>query len=87
MPEESGREAWVCMPTEAELRAALPPGTKWYYDFGFLPVMGRLLMAHERIGTAVVEFYKRVMMEPGALTAGERELVAAVTSAAQDCQY
>ncbi|MGD9764807.1 MAG: carboxymuconolactone decarboxylase family protein [Candidatus Binatia bacterium] len=81
------REAWVDIPTTDELRASMPPGAKYEYDFGFFPAMGRLIFAHERIGPAVMAFFQQVMFEPGVLSRGERELVAAVTSAAQDCQY
>lgn len=34
------REAWVTIPSEETVRAALPPGAKYPYDFGFLPASG-----------------------------------------------
>lgn len=79
------RDAWVEIPDEATLRAARPPGGP--YDFGFVPAMGRLLAAHPRIGPAFGQLFSTIMFEPGALTRRERELVAAVAAAAQDCFY
>jgi hypothetical protein len=37
-------DAWVALPGEAQVRAVMPPGSP--YDFGFLPAMARLVMAH-----------------------------------------
>ncbi len=58
-----------------------PPG------YGFIPAMTRLLLAHEALGETFRNHYVRVMFEPGALSRAEREMVAAVASAAQDCFY
>ena len=83
-------EAWVRVPTDheiAEMRRALSPGRTHPYDFGFFPAMGRLQMAHPRIGAAFGAFFQQVMFEPGALSRREREMIAAVASAAQDCHY
>ena len=79
------REAWIDLPSEEEVRKVRPPGGP--YDFGFVPTMGRLLMAHPRIGPAFGQLFAEIMFAPGALTRRERELVAAVTSAGQDCFY
>ena len=49
--------------------------------------MGRLLATHERIGRAMQAAFYEIMFAPGALTRAEREMLAAVASAAQDCQY
>ena len=49
--------------------------------------MGRLLMAHPRIGPAFGQLFREIMFAPGALTRRERELVAAITAAGQDCYY
>jgi len=49
--------------------------------------MSRLLTAHERLGQAMRGFFAEVMFAPGALSRDEREMVAAVASAAQDCEY
>ena len=77
--QENTREAWVAIPTEDELRSSLPSGTRaGNYDFGYLPAMGRLQATHKAIGP---------MFGPGKLNRLEREMVAAVAAAAQDCQY
>lgn len=57
------------------------------YDFGFVGGMSRLLAAHERIGKAMQGVFYEIMFAPGALTRAEREMLAAVASAAQDCEY
>jgi alkylhydroperoxidase/carboxymuconolactone decarboxylase family protein YurZ len=78
-------DAWVKMPSEAELRSRMPDGVA--YDFGFLPAMIRLVMAHPRIGPAFGMLFGRIMFEPGSLSRREREMVAGVAAAAQDCFY
>ena len=86
--EENVREAWVNIPTEEELRDSLPPGARaGNYDFGYLPAMGRLQATHNRIGAMFSALYREVMFGPGALDRQEREMVAAVAAAAQDCRY
>ena len=85
---DSSREAWVTIPTEEEHRASLPPGAPaGNYDFGYLPAMGRLQAKHKAIGPLFGALYRQVMFGPGALDRQEREMVAAVAAAAQDCQY
>ena len=85
---DSSREAWVTIPTEEEHRASLPPGAPaGNYDFGYLPAMGRLQAKHKAIGPLFGAPYRQVMFGPGALDRQEREMVAAVAAAAQDCQY
>ena len=84
MPDEP--EPFIALPTEAELRAR-PGGPKSPYDFGFIGDMSRLLAAHERIGPAIQRAFAEIMFAPGALERAEREMVAAVASAAQDCEY
>jgi hypothetical protein len=79
-------EPFVTLPSEAELRAR-PGGPKSPYDFGFIGDMSRLLAAHERIGPAIQRAFSEIMFAPGALDRAEREMVAAVASAAQDCEY
>ncbi len=86
--EENVREAWVNIPTEEQLRASLPPGARaGNYDFGYLPAMGRLQATHKGIGPMFSALYREVMFGPGALDRQEREMVAAVAAAAQDCRY
>ena len=59
------------------------------YDFaGFFPAMGRLIMAHGRIGAKFGALFSEIMFSPeGTLDRREREMVAAVTAAGQDCHY
>ena len=81
-------EAWVQIPSEAEERARMPKGWTYPYDLGFLPAMGRLLRTHERIGTAFVKLFSEIMWTPeSVLSRQEREMIAAVAAAAQDCHY
>ena len=79
------QEAWVTMPSADEVQAARSEPSP--YDFGFVPAMGRLLMAHPRIGRAFSELYGEIMFAPGEMTRAEREMVAGVAAAAQDCFY
>jgi hypothetical protein len=80
-------QPFINLPSEEQVRAQMKPGTKNPYDFGFLGAMSRLLAAHERLGPAMRGFFAEVMFAPGVLSRGEREMVAAVASAAQDCEY
>lgn len=57
------------------------------YDFGFAPAMARLVAAHPRIASAFGALFRVIMFEPGHLDRREREMVAAVAAAAQDCHY
>jgi hypothetical protein len=77
-------QAWVKMPSEAELA---PQMENHPYSRGFVPAMGRLIASHPRIGPAFMGLYEQIMFAPGALARDEREMVAAVTAAAQDCFY
>jgi alkylhydroperoxidase/carboxymuconolactone decarboxylase family protein YurZ len=83
---EDPQQAFIRLPTPEELRARGGPKPT-SYDFGFPSGMGRLLAAHERIGGAMQGAFYEIMFAPGALTRAEREMIAAVASAAQDCQY
>jgi uncharacterized peroxidase-related enzyme len=78
-------QAWVSLIDEAEARAVVPPGHP--YDFGAIGGMTRLLLTHPRIGPAFANLAAQVMFEPGHLDRAEREMVAAVAAAAQDCFY
>ena len=81
-------DAWVELPSQEQMREIFPRNANNPYDFGFLPGMIRLVMAHKRIGSAFGALFAQIMFSPqGALTRGEREMVAAVTAAAQDCLY
>jgi alkylhydroperoxidase/carboxymuconolactone decarboxylase family protein YurZ len=78
---------FIALPAEEELRARATSGYKSPYDFGFIGDMSRLLAAHPRIGPAMQKAFQEIMFAPGALSRTEREMVAAVTSAAQVCEY
>ena len=78
-------DAWVSLPGEAELRARFGSGHP--YDFGFVPAMARLIGAHERIAPFFGALFAQIMFMPGSLERREREMIAAVASAAQDCHY
>lgn len=89
MDAEKTGEAWVKMPSNADfdaVRHALPAAAR-VYDFGFMPAMGRLQMAHPRIAAKFGALFREIMFEPGKLDRREREMVAAVAAAAQDCHY
>jgi len=76
--------AWVEMPTPEQIRAmGLPPS----YNFGFVGAMGRLMVAHSKIGPHFGRLFQQIMFGPGALTRPEREMVAMVTARAQECFY
>lgn len=91
MTGERLREAWVSIPSNEALAAMRPPGAppaaRHPYDFGFMPAMGRLIVAHPRIGGPFAVLFSQIMFAPGKLDRREREMVAAVSAAAQDCHY
>jgi len=80
------RIAWVTTPTDEVLRSYLGKGHP--YDFGFIPGMAKLMASHMRIAPFFATLFREIMFsEQGALDRREREMVAAVTAAAQDCRY
>jgi alkylhydroperoxidase/carboxymuconolactone decarboxylase family protein YurZ len=81
---DAARPAWVKLLDE-EIAGPLFKGHP--YDFGFVPGMGRLIAAHDRIGPFFAGLFGQIMFEPGALSRREREMIAAVTAVAQDCHY
>jgi hypothetical protein len=83
------REAWVALPSAEQLRAAWQGTPHPYFTFlgGVVPRMSRLIMAHDVIGPALGHLGRTLLFGPGALSRAEREMVAAVASAAQDCVY
>ncbi len=87
MPDGEIPDAWVTLPDEQQLRASAPGIERSPYFFGFLPAMARLIFAHPRIGPTFGALFAQVMFLPGRLDRREREMIAAVTSAAQDCHY
>jgi uncharacterized peroxidase-related enzyme len=81
------KEAFISLPSEAEVRAGMDLDSKHPYDFGVIMGMSRLSRAHDTIGPAFRELFAQIMFAPGALDRWEREMVAAVAAAAQDCHY
>ena len=82
-------EAWVRLPSESDVRALAQGRTHPYETYlgGVVARMARLLSAHPRIGPAFRQLSAELLFGPGALTRSEREMVAAVAAAAQDCFY
>jgi len=87
MTDPSGPPAWIALPSEESIRARTPAGREDPYDFGGVLGMTRLLWAHERIGLPFFRLIHQIMFAPGHLSRGEREMIAAVAAAAQDCHY
>ena len=87
MTDSSFKEAFVELASPEARQGLLEPGRKDTYDFGYSPAMGRLLAAHDEIGPVFRRLFAQVMFKPGHLTRPEREMVAAVAAAAQDCFY
>lgn len=71
-------EAWVELP---------PRDEAGFHYHGVIPNMGRLIAAHPRVGPMFGALFVETMFGDGVLEYEERELVAAVTAAAQDCVY
>ncbi len=78
-------DAWIDMPSAEDVRALMGEGG--IYDFGFVPAMSRLILSHLRIAPHFGALFTEVMFADGALDRREREMVAGVASAAQDCFY
>ena len=76
------RDAWVELPSRELLQQF---GVPEYH--GFIPGMARLISAHPRVAPQFRAMFGAVMRSPGVLDEAEREMVAAVTAAAQDCFY
>ncbi len=76
--------AWIDLPTPEQIRQmGLPPS----YNYGFVGAMGRLMLAHPKIGPHFARLFQQIMFAPGVLSRQERELVAMTTARAQECQY
>jgi len=86
MQAKRSQQAWVKLP-ESGAVAHAAGRENHHYDFGYVAGMSRLIMAHPRIAPAFGALYASIMFGPGALTRAEREMVAAVAAAAQDCHY
>ena len=93
MAERTVQGAWVALPSDEQIRAMQAPQAPGApavargYDFGFVAGMSRLLMAHDRLGPVCRELVRELRFGPGHLDRWEREMVAAVAAAAQDCNY
>jgi alkylhydroperoxidase family enzyme len=85
----SETEAWIQLMPEDNVRAASAGKSHPYEAFmgGAVARMARLLMTHPNIGPAFRQLSAVVLFGPGALSRPEREMVAAVTAAAQQCEY
>jgi hypothetical protein len=81
------KDAWIELPSDDVVHASMPTDRIHPYDFGIVMGMSRLSRVHPTIGPAFRELYSKVMFEEGYLERWEREMVAAVAAAAQDCQY
>ena len=83
MTSQPPRDAFIELPPREAFA-----GERHGYNFGFVANMGRLLRAHPRIGPRFVALFGEIMFSPqGALDRREREMIAAVAAAAQDCHY
>jgi len=82
-------EAWVALPSEDRVRALWKGSPHPYVVFmgGVIPRMSRLILAHDVIGPALGQLGRTLLFGPGSLSRAEREMVASVASAAQDCVY
>lgn len=78
------KPAWVEL---LPLEIAKPLFEGHPYSLGFVPGMGRLIAAHDAIGPFFAALFNQIMFEPGALSRSEREMIAGVAAAAQDCHY
>lgn len=83
--EETLQEAWVALPPRPN---AAPGDAQSRNPYSiYRPAMGRLVMAHDTIGQQFVQLFIQIMFAPGHLSRKEREMVASVAAAAQDCYY
>jgi alkylhydroperoxidase/carboxymuconolactone decarboxylase family protein YurZ len=78
--------AWVRLPGPDQVAAARLTEDH-PYNLGYVPAMGRLISAHPRLAPYFGALFGQIMFVPGALSRAEREMVAAVAAAAQDCHY
>ena len=82
MAEKNVPEAWVAIaPDPGAVRRDSG------YNFGFVPAMGRLVNAHPRIAPHFGRLFAAITFEKSTLDRREREMIAAVAAAAQDCHY
>lgn len=87
MSSEADREAWIELPSEEEMLGSFPADHPYSIGAGRVPAMARLIGAHPDLAPHFQRLVARIMFGPGALERSEREMVAAVAAAAQDCHY
>lgn len=87
MTQSPPRIAWVDVPTEGDIRAAMTPDSPPTYDLDFVVGMARLRLAHPRFGPLLGALSREILFGEGQLSRPEREMIAAIASAAQDCHY
>ncbi len=89
MAASADREAWVQLPSEDDVRSIPGRRPHPYEAFlgGAVARMSRLVLAHPLLGPALGQLSAAVLFGPGVLSRAEREMVAAVAAAAQDCFY
>ena len=84
-------DAWVRLASDEDLQRLAsdpaPDPPKHPYDWGYTANVSRLMRAHGRIGRAYGRLFVEIMGEAGQLSRRDKELVAAVATAAQDCHY
>ena len=73
MADTKQRIAWVEVPTEEEVRARIPAGTRHPYDFGFIAGMARLRSTHPRIAEPLRALYKSLAPRSPARNASSRQ--------------
>jgi alkylhydroperoxidase/carboxymuconolactone decarboxylase family protein YurZ len=84
MSSTNRADAWVQLP---DAKSLAPLFENHPYNFGFVAAMGRLIAAHDSIGPSFAALFNQILFAKGALSRAEREMVAAVAAAAQDCHY
>ena len=77
--------AWVALPGKAEVESGMPADHP--YNIGSAMGMSQLSRAHPRFGKPFSALFAEIMFKPGLLERRQREMVAAVAAAAQDCEY
>ena len=89
MNEGPPADAWIDMISREDLagQTAAAPAGRSLYDFGFVANMARLMRTHPGIAATWGPHFRAIMGEGGALSRQEKEMVAAVAAAAQDCHY
>ncbi len=87
MASQGECEAWLKLPTEEQSRESFPADHPYSIGVGRVPAMARLISAHPEFAPHFQRLVARIMFGPGALERTEREMIAAVAAAAQDCHY